>query len=64
MNSAAHGRVARCSTLVAKRDCTSAETLISLSSKRTSPFKSAWGSVQSTTGSLGVGFSGQRLCYL
>ena len=38
----------------AKRDGTRAETRIGLSAKRTSPFQSAGGSVQSTTGSRGV----------
>ena len=37
-----------------KRDGTHAETRIGLSAKRTSPFQSAGGSVQSTTGSRGV----------
>ena len=44
-----------------KRDGTRAETRIGLSAKRTSPFKSAGVSVQSTTGSRGVQISGQRL---
>jgi len=44
-----------------KRDCTRAETRFGLSAKRTSPFKSAGVSVQSTTGSRGVRISGQRL---
>ena len=38
----------------AKRDGTRAETRIGLSAKRTSPFQSAGGSVQSTTGSRGL----------
>ena len=38
----------------AKRDRTRAETRIGLSAKRTSPFQSAGGSVQSNTGSRGV----------
>ena len=37
-----------------KRDGTRAETRFGLSAKRTSPFKSAGVSVQSTTGSRGV----------
>jgi len=44
-----------------KRDGTRAETRFSLSAKRTSPFKSAGVSVQSTTGSQGLRISGQRL---
>ena len=44
-----------------KRDGTRAETRFGLSAKRTSPFKSAGVSVQSTTGSRGVRISGQRL---
>jgi hypothetical protein len=40
-----------------KRDGTRAETRIRLSAKRTSPFKSAGASVQSTTGSGGVRIS-------
>jgi len=40
-----------------KRDDTRAETRLLLSSKRTSPFKSARASVQSTAGSRGVGIS-------
>jgi len=44
-----------------KRDGTRAETRFGLSAKRTSPFISAGGSVQSTTGSRGVRISGQRL---
>jgi len=41
----------------------SAETGFSLSSKRTSPFKSAGASVQSTTGSRGVRISGSNAGY-
>jgi hypothetical protein len=41
-----------------KFDGTRAETRIRLSAKRTSPFKSAGASVQSTTGSRGVRISG------
>ena len=44
-----------------KRDGTHAETRFGLSAKRTSPFKSAGVSVQSTTGSRGVQISGQQL---
>jgi len=44
-----------------KRDGTRAETRFGISAKRTSPFKSAGVSVQSTTGSRGVRISGQRL---
>jgi len=44
-----------------KRDGTRAETRFGLSAKRTSPFKSAGVSVQSTTGSRGVRISGQQL---
>ena len=40
-----------------KRDGTRAETRFGLSAKRTSPFKLAGGSVQSTTGSRGVRIS-------
>ena len=44
----------------AERDGTRAETRIGLSAKRTSPFKSAGGSVQSTAGSRGVRISGSN----
>ena len=43
-----------------KCDGTHAETIFSLSAKRTSPFKSAGASVQSTTGSRGVRISGSN----
>ena len=43
-----------------KRDGTRAETRFGLSAKRTSPFKSAGESVQSTTGSRGVRISGSN----
>jgi hypothetical protein len=43
---------------------TRAETIFGLPAKRTSPFKSAGESVQSTTGSRGVRIDGQRLYYL
>ena len=46
-----------------KRDGTRAETRFRLSSKRTSPFKSAGASVQSTTGSRGVRISGSNAGY-
>ena len=44
----------------AERDGTRAETRIGLSAKRTSPFISAGGSVQSTAGSRGVRISGSN----
>jgi len=47
-----------CSRLRLKCDSTRAETRFCLSAKRTSPFKSAGASVQSTTGSRGVRISG------
>ena len=43
-----------------KRDGARAETRFSLSAKRTSPFKSAGASVQSTTGSRVVRISGSN----
>ena len=43
-----------------KCDGTRAETRFRLSAKRTSPFKSAGASVQSTTGSRGVRMSGSN----
>jgi hypothetical protein len=46
-----------------KRDGTRAETRFRLSAKRTSPFKSAGASVQSTTGSRGVRISGINAGY-
>ena len=46
-----------------KCDGTRAETRIRLSTKRTSPFKSAGASVQSTTGSRGVRISGSNAEY-
>jgi len=46
-----------------KCDGTHAETRFRLSAKRTSPFKSAWASVQSTTGSRGVRISGSNAGY-
>jgi len=49
-----------CSIARLKRDGTCAETRFCLSMKRTSPFKSAGSSVQSTTGSRGVHISGSN----
>ena len=46
-----------------KRDGTRAETRFRLSTKRTSPFKSAGASVQSTAGSRGVRISGSNAGY-
>ena len=46
-----------------KCDGTCAETRIRLSAKRTSPFKSAGASVQSTTGSRDVRISGSNVGY-
>ena len=46
-----------------KRDGTRAETRFCLPAKRTSPFKSAGVSVQSTTGSRGVRISGSNAGY-
>jgi len=46
-----------------KRDGTRAATRFRLSAKRTSPFKSAGASVQSTTGSRGVPISGSSAGY-
>jgi len=46
-----------------KCDGTSAETRFRLSAKRTSPFKSAGASVQSTTGSRGLRISGSNARY-
>jgi len=46
-----------------KCDGTRAETIFRLSGKRTSPFKSARASVQSTTGSRGVRISGSNVGY-
>jgi len=46
-----------------KCDGTRAETTFRLSGKRTSPFKSAGASVQSTTGSRGVRISGSNAGY-
>jgi hypothetical protein len=49
-----------CSRLRLKCDDTRTKTTFRLSAKRTSPFKSAWASVQSTTGSRGVRISGSN----
>ena len=46
-----------------KCDGTRTETRFLLSAKRTSPFKSAGASVQSTTGSRGVRISGSNAGY-
>jgi len=46
-----------------KCDGTRAETRFVLSAKWTSPFKSAWASVQSTTGNRGVRMSGSNAGY-
>jgi hypothetical protein len=46
-----------------KCDGTRPETRLLLSAKRTSPFKSAGASVQSTTGSRGVRISGSNAGY-
>jgi hypothetical protein len=50
----------RCGRLRLKWDGTRAETRFHLSPKRTSPFKSAGASGQSTTGSRGVRISGSN----
>ena len=47
-----------------KCDGTRAETRFSLSAKRTSPFKSAGASIQSTTGCRGVRISGSNAGYI
>ena len=52
-----------CRRLHLKCDGTRAETRFRLSAKRTSPFKSAGASVQSTTGSQGVRISGSNAGY-
>jgi hypothetical protein len=49
-----------CGRLRLKCDGTRAETTFGLSAKRTSPFKSAGTSVQSTTGNRGVRISGSN----
>jgi hypothetical protein len=55
--------VEKCGRLRLKCDGTRAETRFRLSAKRTSPFKSAGASVQSTTGSRGVRISGSNAEY-
>ena len=55
--------VRRSGRLRLKCDGTRAETIFRLSAKRTSPFKSAGASVQSTTGSRGVLISGSSAGY-
>ena len=52
-----------CVRLRLRCDGTRAETRFRLSAKRTSPFKSAGASVQSTTGSRGVRISGSNAEY-
>jgi hypothetical protein len=52
-----------CCRLLLKCDDTRAETKFRLSAKRTSPFKSAGSSVQSTTGSRGVRISSSNAGY-
>ena len=52
-----------CSRGQLKCDGTSAETRFRLSAKRTSPYKSAGASVQTTTGSRGVRISGSNAGY-
>ena len=56
----ASSKLSRCQL---KCDCTRAETRFRLSAKRTSPFKSAGASVQSTTGSRGLRISGSNAGY-
>ena len=53
----------RPTTLGQKSDVTRAETRFRLSAERTSQFKSAGASVQSTTGSRGVRISGSNVGY-
>ena len=55
--------ILECSRLRLKCDGTRAETRFRLSTKRTSPFKSAGASVHSTTGSRGVLISGSNAGY-
>ena len=57
-----HGKE-RCSRLHSICDGTRAETIFPFSAKRTSPFKSAGASVQSTTGSRGVRIRGSTAGY-
>jgi len=54
---------AKAARLLLKCDGTRAETRFRLSAKRTSPFKSAGPSVQSTAGSRGVRISGSNAGY-
>jgi hypothetical protein len=56
-------RTVNCSRLHLKCDGTRAETRFRLSAKRTSPFKSAGASGQSTPGSRGVRISGNSVGY-
>ena len=56
-------RAGKLGRLRLKCDVTRAETRFCLSAKRTSPFKSAGMSVQSTTGSRGVGIGGSNAGY-
>ena len=56
-------RILNCIRGQLKCDDTRAETRFRLSAKRTSPFKSAGASVQSTTGSRGVRISGSNAGY-
>jgi hypothetical protein len=58
-----NNRVSDIGTGQLKCDGTRAETRFRLSAKRTSPFKSAGASVQSTTGSRGVRISGSNAGY-
>jgi len=62
-NSAQERKMSDCCRLRLKRDGTRAETRSCLSAKRTSPFKSAGASVQSTTGSQVVHISGSNAGY-
>ena len=59
----AHRRIVDSCRPRLKCDGTRAETIFRLSAKRTSPFKSAGASVQSTTGSRGVRVSGSNAGY-
>jgi hypothetical protein len=63
LNSANEYTVPSICRLRLKCDGTRAETSFRLSAKRTSPFKSAEASVQSTTGSRGVRISGSNAGY-
>jgi hypothetical protein len=57
------GVVCPAARILLKCDGTRAETRFRLSAKRTTPFKSAGASVQSTTGSLSVRISGSNAGY-